>query len=98
MESYNTQGPYFRIVFGFIGITDVTIIHAGGTNKVAQGQVTEPRGRPRGSQVTRTLSTDSSKSGGQPRPSAVVFVQREAEAKKKDRAIPAAVLCLWHAR
>jgi FMN-dependent NADH-azoreductase len=42
MESYNTQGPYFRIVFGFIGITDVTIIHAGGTNKVAQGQVTEP--------------------------------------------------------
>jgi FMN-dependent NADH-azoreductase len=42
MESYNLEGPYFRIVFGFIGITDITIIHAGGTNKVAQGAVTEP--------------------------------------------------------
>jgi FMN-dependent NADH-azoreductase len=42
LESYNTQGPYFRIVFGFIGITDITIIHAGGTNKVAQGAVTAP--------------------------------------------------------
>jgi FMN-dependent NADH-azoreductase len=42
MESYNLEGPYFSVVFGFIGITDVTVIHAGGTNKVAQGQVTEP--------------------------------------------------------
>jgi FMN-dependent NADH-azoreductase len=42
LESYNTQGPYFRIIFGFIGITDITIIHAGGTNKVAQGAVTAP--------------------------------------------------------
>ena len=42
MESYNTQGPYLRVVLGFIGITDITIVHAGGTNKVAQGQVTEP--------------------------------------------------------
>jgi FMN-dependent NADH-azoreductase len=42
MESYNLEGPYFRVIFGFIGITDLTIIHAGGTNKVAQGEVTEP--------------------------------------------------------
>jgi FMN-dependent NADH-azoreductase len=41
MESYNLEGPYFRVVFGFIGITDLTIVHAGGTNKVAQGAVTE---------------------------------------------------------
>ena len=42
MESYNLEGPYFRVVLGFIGITDITIVHAGGTNKVAQGQVTAP--------------------------------------------------------
>ena len=42
MEAYNAQGPYLRIVLGFIGITDITIVHAGGTNKVAQGQVTAP--------------------------------------------------------
>jgi FMN-dependent NADH-azoreductase len=42
LESYNLEGPYFRVVFGFIGITDLTIIHAGGTNKVAQGAVTAP--------------------------------------------------------
>ena len=41
LESYNLEGPYFRVVFGFIGITDVTIVHAGGTSKVAQGRVTE---------------------------------------------------------
>jgi FMN-dependent NADH-azoreductase len=41
MESYNLEGPYFRVVFGFIGITDLTIVHAGGTNTVAQGKVTE---------------------------------------------------------
>jgi FMN-dependent NADH-azoreductase len=42
MESYNLEGPYFKVIFGFIGITDLTIVHAGGTNKVAQGAVTEP--------------------------------------------------------
>jgi len=42
LESYNAQGPYLRIILGFIGITDITIVHAGGTNKVAQGAVTEP--------------------------------------------------------
>jgi FMN-dependent NADH-azoreductase len=42
MESYDLEGPYFRVIFGFIGITDITLIHAGGTNQVAQGKVTEP--------------------------------------------------------
>jgi FMN-dependent NADH-azoreductase len=42
LESYNLEGPYFRVIFGFIGITDLTIVHAGGTNKVAQGEVTAP--------------------------------------------------------
>ncbi|MBB5318507.1 FMN-dependent NADH-azoreductase [Tunturibacter empetritectus] len=42
LESYNIEGPYFRVIFGFIGITDLTIVHAGGTNKVAQGEVTAP--------------------------------------------------------
>jgi FMN-dependent NADH-azoreductase len=42
LESYNLEGPYFRVVFGFIGITDLTIVHAGGTNKVTQGEVTAP--------------------------------------------------------
>ena len=42
LESYNLEGPYFRVILGFIGITDLTIVHAGGTNKVAQGEVSEP--------------------------------------------------------
>jgi FMN-dependent NADH-azoreductase len=42
MESYNFEGPYFRVIFGFIGITDINIVHAGGTGKVAQGAVSEP--------------------------------------------------------
>ncbi len=42
MESYNLEGPYFNVVLGFIGVTDITIVHAGGTNKVAQGQVAAP--------------------------------------------------------
>jgi FMN-dependent NADH-azoreductase len=41
MESYNFEGPYLRFIFGFIGITDLTIVHAGGTGKVAQGELTE---------------------------------------------------------
>ncbi|MDQ2832540.1 MAG: NAD(P)H-dependent oxidoreductase [Acidobacteriota bacterium] len=39
-ESYNLEAPYFPVVFGFIGITDITIVHAGGTNQVAQQKVT----------------------------------------------------------
>src|SRR3984957_20842374 len=42
MEVNNAEAPYLRVVLGFIGITDITIVHAGGTNRVAQGQVTAP--------------------------------------------------------
>jgi FMN-dependent NADH-azoreductase len=42
MEAYNAEAPYLRVILGFIGITDITIVHAGGTNRVAQGQVTAP--------------------------------------------------------
>ena len=31
--------PYLRHILGFIGITDVTFVQAGGTMRVAQGQV-----------------------------------------------------------
>ena len=42
LESFNLEGPYFRVVLGFIGVTDLMIVHAGGTNKIAQGDVSEP--------------------------------------------------------
>lgn len=42
MEALNYESPYLRGIFGFIGITDVTFVHAGGTGKVAQGAITEP--------------------------------------------------------
>jgi FMN-dependent NADH-azoreductase len=42
LHDYNLAGPYFRVIFGFIGITDLTIVHAGGTNKVSQGEITAP--------------------------------------------------------
>lgn len=39
MEAYNHETPYLRTILGFIGITDVTFVHAGGTMRVVQGQV-----------------------------------------------------------
>jgi FMN-dependent NADH-azoreductase len=39
MEAYNYEVPYLRLILGFIGITDVTFVHAGGTMRVVQGQV-----------------------------------------------------------
>jgi FMN-dependent NADH-azoreductase len=39
MEIYNYEIPYLRHILGFIGITDVTFVQAGGTIRVAQGQV-----------------------------------------------------------
>jgi FMN-dependent NADH-azoreductase len=38
-ESLNFVTPYLRTIFGFIGITDVNFIAAGGTQKLATGQV-----------------------------------------------------------
>jgi FMN-dependent NADH-azoreductase len=42
MESYDFETPYIRHILGFIGITDVTFIRAGGAAAINQGQITEP--------------------------------------------------------
>jgi FMN-dependent NADH-azoreductase len=39
LAAYDYEVPYLRHILGFIGITDVTVVHAGGTTRVAQGQV-----------------------------------------------------------
>jgi FMN-dependent NADH-azoreductase len=31
--------PYLRLIFGFIGITDVRFIQAGGTKDIMQGRI-----------------------------------------------------------
>jgi FMN-dependent NADH-azoreductase len=38
-ESYNAETGYLKQIFGFIGLTDVTFILAGGTSAVAMGKV-----------------------------------------------------------
>ena len=38
-EAHNYEIPYLRHILGFIGITDVTFVQAGGTMRVAQGEV-----------------------------------------------------------
>jgi FMN-dependent NADH-azoreductase len=39
MASFNFVAPYLQTVFGFIGITDLTIISAGGTAQLMSGNV-----------------------------------------------------------
>jgi FMN-dependent NADH-azoreductase len=39
MASFDFVAPYLRAVFGFLGITDVTIIAAGGTAQLMSGKV-----------------------------------------------------------
>ena len=39
MESYNVESAYIKQVFGFIGITDVDIVLAGGTGGIDMGKV-----------------------------------------------------------
>jgi FMN-dependent NADH-azoreductase len=39
MESYNAESAYLKQILGFIGLTDVNIVLAGGTNDVNQGKV-----------------------------------------------------------
>jgi FMN-dependent NADH-azoreductase len=39
MSAYNYEIPYLRHILGFIGITDVTFVQAGGTMRVMQGQI-----------------------------------------------------------
>jgi FMN-dependent NADH-azoreductase len=38
-EGYNQETPYLKAILGFIGITDVNVILAGGTTAVIQGKV-----------------------------------------------------------
>jgi FMN-dependent NADH-azoreductase len=38
MESYNAETGYLKQIFGFIGITDVNIVLAGGTGEVDMGK------------------------------------------------------------
>jgi len=39
MASFDFVAPYLRAVFGFLGITDITIIAAGGTAQLMSGKV-----------------------------------------------------------
>jgi FMN-dependent NADH-azoreductase len=39
LESYNYETHYLRHILGFIGITDVTFVHGGGTMRIAQGKI-----------------------------------------------------------
>ena len=38
-EGYNLETPYLKAVLGFLGITDVSVVLAGGTAQVMQGKV-----------------------------------------------------------
>jgi FMN-dependent NADH-azoreductase len=39
MASYNFVDPYLRTVLGFLGVTDVTVIAAGGVANIRQGKI-----------------------------------------------------------
>jgi FMN-dependent NADH-azoreductase len=39
MESYNFESGYMKHILGFVGLTDVNIVLAGGTNDVNQGKL-----------------------------------------------------------
>lgn len=39
-ESYNYEAPYLRHILGFIGLTDVTVVQAGGVSEIAQKKIT----------------------------------------------------------
>jgi FMN-dependent NADH-azoreductase len=38
MESYNSESAYLKQILGFIGLTDVNIVLAGGTSGVDMGK------------------------------------------------------------
>jgi FMN-dependent NADH-azoreductase len=42
MASYNFVEPYLRTIFGFLGVTDVTFVAAGGTAALSSGKVDRP--------------------------------------------------------
>lgn len=39
LTALDHEAPYLRLIFGFMGITDVQFIQAGGTSAVAQGRI-----------------------------------------------------------
>jgi FMN-dependent NADH-azoreductase len=39
MESWDRETSYLKLILGFIGLSEVDFIHAGGSNDVAQGKV-----------------------------------------------------------
>jgi FMN-dependent NADH-azoreductase len=41
LEAYDHEIPYLRHILGFIGVTDVTFVQAGGTADIAQGKISE---------------------------------------------------------
>ncbi|QHN05241.1 FMN-dependent NADH-azoreductase [Granulicella sp. WH15] len=43
MEAYNAESGYLKQIFGFIGITDVNIVLAGGSNALNTGEKTLPQ-------------------------------------------------------
>ena len=42
LESYNLASAYLKLILGFIGITDVKVVLAGGTSAIDQGKTTLP--------------------------------------------------------
>ena len=41
-ESYNVASSYLKQIFGFIGITDITVLLAGGSSAISTGQIELP--------------------------------------------------------
>jgi FMN-dependent NADH-azoreductase len=41
MESWDRETSYLKMILGFIGITDIDVILAGGSNQVAQGEISQ---------------------------------------------------------
>jgi FMN-dependent NADH-azoreductase len=39
LSALDHQVPYLRFIFGFIGVTDVRFVQAGGTGAIVQGRV-----------------------------------------------------------
>ncbi len=39
LAAYDFEVPYLRLILGFLGLTDLTFIQAGGTTAVAQGKI-----------------------------------------------------------
>ena len=39
LESYNLESGYLKQIFGFIGVTDITFVMAGGTGEIDRGNV-----------------------------------------------------------